>query len=118
MGIEPTALAWEARVLPLYDARLGRHFMRNRGGGANLRGRCKIRFFVSLSRTMPEVTLNGQPRHFETLPTVAALLEDMGLTGKRLAVERNGEIVPKSRHAETCLEAGDKLEIVVAVGGG
>ncbi|MDD5297810.1 MAG: sulfur carrier protein ThiS [Rhodocyclaceae bacterium] len=67
---------------------------------------------------MPDVTINGQNRSFETLPTVAALLDDMGLVGKRLAVERNGEIVPKGRHAETRLEAGDKLEIVVAVGGG
>jgi sulfur carrier protein len=67
---------------------------------------------------MPEVIINGLARHFETLPTVAALLQDMDLVGKRLAVERNGEIVPKSRHAETQLAPGDKLEIVVAVGGG
>jgi len=67
---------------------------------------------------MPEVTINGAPRQFETLPTVAGLLEDMGLIGKRLAVERNGEIVPKSRHGETQLAPGDQLEIVVAVGGG
>ncbi|HNQ75256.1 MAG TPA: sulfur carrier protein ThiS, partial [Pseudothauera hydrothermalis] len=38
--------------------------------------------------------------------------------GKRLAVERNGEIVPRARHAETVLADGDRLEIVVAVGGG
>ena len=50
--------------------------------------------------------------------TVAALLERQGLAGKRVAVERNGEIVPKSRHVSTQLEAGDRLEIVVAVGGG
>lgn len=67
---------------------------------------------------MPDLTVNGQIRSFDPLPTVAALLQDMGLTGKRLAVERNGEIVPKSRHAETLLSEGDKLEIVVAVGGG
>lgn len=67
---------------------------------------------------MPEITLNGEPRRFDSLPTVAELLADMGLTGKRLAVERNGEIVPKSQHAATRLAAGDKLEIVVAVGGG
>jgi len=50
--------------------------------------------------------------------TVAALLDEMGLTGKRLAVERNGEIVPKGLHAGTQLVDGDRLEIVVAVGGG
>ena len=45
-------------------------------------------------------------------------LEQRGLAGKRVAVERNGEIVVKSRHAETFLAAGDRIEIVVAVGGG
>ena len=42
----------------------------------------------------------------------------MELAGKRVAVEKNGEIVPKGRHAQTRLAAGDALEIVVAVGGG
>jgi sulfur carrier protein len=50
--------------------------------------------------------------------TVARLVEQMGYAGKRIAVELNGEIVPKSRHAETPLASGDRLEIVVAVGGG
>ena len=50
--------------------------------------------------------------------TVAALVETLGYTGKRIAVERNGEIVPKSQHGSTALAAGDQLEIVVAVGGG
>lgn len=50
--------------------------------------------------------------------SVASLLDEMGLTGKRLAVERNGEIVPKGLHATTELATGDRLEIVVAVGGG
>ena len=67
---------------------------------------------------MPELTVNGEPRSFDPLPSVAVLLEGMGLAGKRVAVERNGEIVPKGRHAETLLAAGDRIEIVVAVGGG
>lgn len=50
--------------------------------------------------------------------TVASLVETLGYTGKRIAVERNGEIVPRSRHAEVLLTEGDVLEIVVAVGGG
>ena len=50
--------------------------------------------------------------------SVAALLEARGLAGKRVAVERNGEIVPKSQHAQVAIAAGDRIEIVVAVGGG
>ena len=48
----------------------------------------------------------------------AGLIDRLGFTGKRIAVERNGEIVPKSQHAATQLASGDQLEIVVAVGGG
>jgi sulfur carrier protein len=65
-----------------------------------------------------EITLNGEPLALAAPLTIATLLERQGLTGKRVAVERNGEIVPRSRHAETQLAAGDRLEIVVAVGGG
>jgi len=68
---------------------------------------------------MLALTVNGQPR---TLPlpvgTLADLIRDMRLEGKRIAVERNGEIVPRSRYAATPLANGDKLEIVGAVGGG
>ncbi|HEY5899710.1 MAG TPA: sulfur carrier protein ThiS [Burkholderiales bacterium] len=49
---------------------------------------------------------------------VAALLERLSMAGRKIAVERNGEIVPKSAHAETLIADGDQLEIVVAVGGG
>lgn len=64
------------------------------------------------------ITLNGEARVLAGSLTVAGLLDQMGLTGKRLAVERNGEIVPKGQHADTALVEGDVLEIVVAVGGG
>jgi sulfur carrier protein len=67
---------------------------------------------------MPEITLNGEIRRFPDPLTVAGLVEALGYTGKRIAVERNGEIVAKGRHAETLLASGDQLEIVVAVGGG
>lgn len=67
---------------------------------------------------MLEIHVNGVPRRLATPLTVAALLEREGLAGKRVAVERNGEIVPKSQHAETPVETGDRIEIVVAVGGG
>jgi sulfur carrier protein len=65
-----------------------------------------------------DIIVNGEPQRLAESMTVAALLETRGLAGKRVAVERNGEIVPKSRHAETPLASGDQIEIVVAVGGG
>ena len=46
------------------------------------------------------------------------MLEKLELVGKRVAIERNGEIVPRSRHADEMVNDGDRLEIVVAVGGG
>jgi sulfur carrier protein len=65
-----------------------------------------------------EVIVNGEPQTLAQALTIAALIEARGLVGKRIAVERNGEIVPKSRHAGTALADGDRIEIVVAVGGG
>ena len=65
-----------------------------------------------------EIFLNGEVRQFPAPLTVAALVEILGYTGKRVAVECNGEIVPRSRHADFGLAAGDRVEIVVAVGGG
>lgn len=67
---------------------------------------------------MIQVIINGQPEILEASLSVFSLLESRGLAGKRVAVERNGEIVPKGRHAETALAEGDRIEIVVAVGGG
>ena len=65
-----------------------------------------------------EIIINGEARQFPTPLTVAALVETLGYTGKRIAIERNGEIVPRGRHAEVLLAAADRIEIVVAVGGG
>jgi len=67
---------------------------------------------------MLAITVNGEPRQFPEPLSVSGLTDQLGLTGKRIAVEKNGEIVPKSLHATTQLVSGDKLEIVVAVGGG
>ena len=64
------------------------------------------------------LVINGESRDFPAPLSVAALLETLGYAGKRIAVERNGEIVPKSLHGETALAEGDRMEIVVAVGGG
>ncbi len=65
-----------------------------------------------------QVIVNGTPQPLPDGATVARLLEQMALAGKRVAVERNGEIVPKSLHPQVRLADGDRLEIVVAVGGG
>ncbi len=67
---------------------------------------------------MLTLKINGESRQFPAPLTVAGLIEQLGYAGKRIAVERNGEIVPKSQHGSTALAAGDHLEIVVAVGGG
>ncbi len=67
---------------------------------------------------MLTLKINGESRQFPAPLTVAGLIKQLGYTGKRIAVERNGEIVPKSQHGSTALAAGDQLEIVVAVGGG
>lgn len=64
------------------------------------------------------IFLNGQPHPVTPGQTVADLVAALALAGKRIAVERNGEIVPRAQHAHTALVAGDRLEIVVAVGGG
>jgi thiamine biosynthesis protein ThiS len=64
------------------------------------------------------LSINGASRQFQTNLTVASLIEEMGLAGKRVALERNGEIVPRSTFASQTLADGDKLEVVVAVGGG
>ena len=64
------------------------------------------------------VLLNGAPREFPAPITFAQLLDELALAGRRLAVERNGEIVPRSRFAEAALADGDRVEVVIAVGGG
>ena len=65
-----------------------------------------------------EILLNGVAKMLAAPTTIAELIEQLGYTGKRIAIERNGDIVPKSTHATVILCDGDRLEIVVAVGGG
>ena len=67
---------------------------------------------------MIELAINGEPRTFPASLTLTQLIESLDLAGKRIAIEKNGEIVPRSQHADTTLANGDRLEIVVAVGGG
>ena len=64
------------------------------------------------------ITLNGAPRQLPAAVTFGELLDELDLAGKRLAIERNGEIVPRSRFAEARLADGDRIEVVIAVGGG
>jgi sulfur carrier protein len=62
--------------------------------------------------------INGESRPLPAPLTIADLLAALELAGKRVAVEKNGEIVPKSQHTQVMADDGDSLEIVVAVGGG
>ncbi len=64
------------------------------------------------------ISLNGQAREVPAPWHIADLVADLGFTGKRVAVEVNGEIVPKSRYGSTCLAVDDRVEVVIAVGGG
>lgn len=65
-----------------------------------------------------QIHLNGEARTVDTALTLATLLEQAGLAGRRVAVEVNSTIVPRSRHAEHRLNDGDRVEIVHALGGG
>ncbi len=65
-----------------------------------------------------DLTLNGEPRAIEGPSSVAALLAALALDPRKIAVERNREIVPRSLYAEIWLEPGDQLEIVHFIGGG
>ena len=67
---------------------------------------------------MVSLVVNGESLSVEDRLTVAGLLATRDLAGRKVAVELNGEIVPRSRHADVVLADGDRLEIVVAVGGG
>jgi sulfur carrier protein len=67
---------------------------------------------------MIQVTVNGAAHRLDAPLNVQQLLERLAMAGKKVAVERNGEIVPRGVHARTLVENGDRLEIVVAVGGG
>ena len=65
-----------------------------------------------------QILLNGESLELPDGATVADLLVRLDLTGRRVAVERNLDIVPRSQHATTALAAGDRLEVVHAIGGG
>jgi len=64
------------------------------------------------------ITLNGEARALEHPLTISELLLEIGATGKRVAVEVNQEIVPRSEHAQYQLKNDDRVEVVQAIGGG
>ncbi len=65
-----------------------------------------------------QILINGQPHECAPEATVAALLEETGHADRRVAVEVNREIVPRSQHTRQRLHEGDRVEIVHAIGGG
>ncbi len=129
MGIEPTSKAWEAFVLPLNYTRASANF-RDRGGGwqpprrcaphcvakttPSCNNKCDVCF---IRHNMISVTVNGESRRLSAM-SCSELIASLDIAGKRVALERNGEIVPRSRLGDEMLADGDRIEIVVAVGGG
>ncbi len=83
-----------------------------------LNGKASASQHTAANKVMIALNVNGDSRQFESSTKVADLIRDLGLEGKRIAVERNGEIVPRSRFPAVELADGDTVEIVVAVGGG
>ena len=65
-----------------------------------------------------QIQLNGEAMELPAGSTVAVLIEKLALAGKRLAVEVNEDIVPRSQHPEFILNDGDRVEVVHAIGGG
>jgi sulfur carrier protein len=68
--------------------------------------------------TSLDVVINGQSRSVAAGTTISGLLGELGLGERRVAVERNREIVPRAQHPTTVLADGDRLELVTFVGGG
>lgn len=71
-----------------------------------------------MSSEMIAIIVNGERRQVAVGTTVSALVAELKLPWKFVAVERNRDVVPRARHAETVLAADDQLEVVTLVGGG
>lgn len=65
-----------------------------------------------------QLQINGEAQQLEGVSTLAELVEQQGLAGRRVAIEINGEIIPRAEHASTALAERDEIEIVHAIGGG
>ncbi len=73
---------------------------------------------LSISNLIMNIFLNGDTKQIENNLLLSELIEQLGFAGKRLAVEINKEIVPKSEHGSYTIQDGDRIEIVHAIGGG
>lgn len=71
-----------------------------------------------MSEQAIDIIVNGQPRRVTEGTTVTGLLIELGLADRRVAVERNRDVVPRAEHERTVLGAGDHIEVVTFVGGG
>mgnify|MGYP001599524663 CR=1 FL=1 len=76
-----------------------------------------VNHFFAAVRSM-KIMVNGQERSLAAPLTVGVLLDALGMADKRVAVEVNQEIVPRGRHAEFQLNDHDRVEVVIAIGGG
>lgn len=65
-----------------------------------------------------QIQVNGEPLEVAEQSSLSDLIAQLELSGKRIAIELNLEIIPRSSHANTSLKAGDRIEIVHAIGGG
>lgn len=65
-----------------------------------------------------QITVNGEKRPLPAGQTLAELVRELDLQGRRVAVEVNEEIVPRSRYEDHVLNGGDRVEVVAAIGGG
>jgi len=65
-----------------------------------------------------QVFVNGDPKQVESGLVVTQLLDTLALTSKRVAVEINEQIIPRSEHTQHQLQPGDRVEVVTAIGGG
>ena len=104
--------------MPLYDARVDVHWLSCISW--SMPSSITMRHSTEFSRidVLLNLIINGEPRAFAAPLTLAQLVETLSLAGRRIAIEKNGEIVPRSQYADTQLIDNDRLEIVVAVGGG
>lgn len=80
--------------------------------------RARMRAPLSMVAITMHIQLNGERYELPDGQSVADLLQRLDLTGRRLAVELNRDIVPRSQHGTTRLAEGDQVEVVHAIGGG
>ena len=111
MGIEPTLSAWEAEVLPLNYTRDSLCIL----WGARITYNMRNHYGNNL---IMKIFLNGKPFELADKSSASNLLESLQLTDKKLAMEINQEIVPRSQYHTYQLANNDKVEIVHAIGGG